>query len=682
MKRTHAIAGLALLGLLTVPVPAFAAGTSAATVPTEPAAVRLATLAPQVPTGASRLGTLASTQQLTITVALRPSHADRLSALLHDLYDPTSAQYEQWLAPGQFIQEFGPTRAQIDTVTAWLHHQGLNDTTVEGMAIRARGDTAHVAHAFSVSFARYRLGDHSSGYIASAAPLLPRAVAADVTSIVGLSDTIRLKTSLEVATANGTRGRRPALSAAAQATTPAATTGCTTAKVFAGNKFWTPSQIGHFYGVNNLFAAGLSGKGKTVALVEFAPSVATDTNSFLSCFGLHNRVSVEQINGGAPTDPNGTVETEIDIQQAAAQAPGASIVSYEAPNTGAGEYDVYNRIVTEDKAQVVSTSWGDCESNVESAGNFIDAIHTVFQQAAAQGQSVFAASGDSGSEGCFDGTTSAASESLDVDHPADDPLVTGVGGTSLVNAGSEPVWNDCEGEVGVACAQSGGGASGGGLSRHFARPSWQPLAAHAICSTCREVPDISANAGVYETFFDSGWIAVGGTSIAAPTLAGLAADLDQGSTNGRIGDFAPKLSALAARHVYGTALTDVNTGVNWNTLTLETPGSTDLTRTHGGTYQTAAGFDLASGFGTPLAYGLSCPEIFGVSPNHAKAGARVAVHGLGLEKATIKFGPNVAPVISANAKSAVVIVPNGSRTRAVSGTDAMCTGNRRVTFTS
>jgi len=680
MKRTHAIAGFALVGLLIVPVPAFAAST--APVATESATVRLAALAPQVPADASRLGALASTQPLTITVALRPSHTDRLSALLHDLYDPASPRYEQWLAPGQFVQQFGPSRAQIDTVTSWLHRQGLSDTTVQGMAIRASGDSERVAHALSVSFSRYRLGDHSTGYAASAAPLIPRAVADDITTIVGLSDTIRLKTSLEVATANSARGRRLGSNTAAHVTSPAVSTGCTTAQVFAGNRFWTPNQIGSFYGVNKLFSAGLTGKGRTVALVEFAPSVATDTNSFLSCFGLHNRVSVEQINGGAATDPNGTVEAEIDIQQAAAQSPGASIVSYEAPNSGAGEFDVYNRIVTDDKAQVVSTSWGDCETNVASSGNFINAVHTVFEQAAAQGQSIFAASGDSGSEGCFDGTTSTTSESLNVDHPADDPLVTAVGGTSLVNPGSEPVWNDCEGEVGVACAQSGGGASGGGLSRQFSRPAWQPLAANATCSTCREVPDISANAGVYETFFDSGWIAVGGTSIAAPTLAGIVADLDQGSKNSRIGDFAPKLAALAAQHVYGSALTDVNTGFNWNTLSVETPGSTDLTHTHGGTYRTTAGFDLASGFGTPLAYGLVCPEIDTMSPTHAQAGARVTVHGLGLEKATIKFGSDVARVISANAKSAVVIVPNGSRTRVVSGSDPMCAGNQRVSFTS
>jgi subtilase family serine protease/ribosomal protein S11 len=679
MKRTHAIAGLALLGLCTGPVPAFAASTS--TVPVLAATVRLAALAPQVPAGALRLGALASSQPLTVTVALRPTHTDRLSALLAALYDPASPQYERWLAPGQFVREFGPSAAQIDAVTAWLHHQGLADTTVQGMAIRASGDAERVGQALSVSFSRYRLGGHATGYIASAAPLVPRAVADDITSIVGLSDTIRLKTSLEVSTGSGTRGTRRTSSASAPASESTASTGCTTARVFAGDKFWTPKQIGSFYGVNTLFSGGLTGKGKRVALVEFAPSVATDTNSFLSCFGLHNRVSVEQVNGGAPNDPNGTVEAEIDIQQAATQAPGASIVSYEAPNSGVGEYDVYNRIVTEDKAQVVSTSWGDCESNVESSGNFINAMHTVFQQAAAQGQSVFAASGDSGSEGCFDGTTSATSESLDVDHPADDPFVTAVGGTSLVNPGSEPVWNDCEGTVGVACAQSGGGASGGGLSRHFGRPSWQPLAANALCSTCREVPDISANAGVYETFFDSGWIAVGGTSIAAPTVAGLVADVDQGAAGGRIGDLAPKLAALAVRHGDGSAFTDVNLGFNWDTLTLERPGSDDLTRTHSGTYRTTAGFDLASGFGTPLAYGLACPKIETMSPDHGPAGTHVTVHGLGLEDAAIKFGPNAATVISASAKSAVVIVPKGSRTRNVTGTDPICAGNGRASFT-
>ena len=679
MRRTHAIAAFAALGLVVGPLPAFASTTTGAVGSPRTSSVRLATLRPHVPAGAAHLGTVPSNQPLTITIALRPSHTDRLASLLHDLYDPNSSRYQHWLAPGDFARQFGPSRAQIATVTSWLHEQGLHDTSLKGMAVHASGTASDVSRALGVSFSRYQLAPHSTGYIASAAPLLPVAVADSITSIVGLSDTVRLHNSLHVASRANTRGMRFAPGGATKVTTTPAATGCTSASNLAGDKFWTPAQIRSLYGVNSLIAGGLTGKGKTIALVEFAPSIVSDTNAFLSCFGLHNDVSVRRVNGGAATDPEGSIEAEVDIQEAATQAPGAAIMSYEAPNTGAGEYDVYNAIVTDDKAEVVSTSWGDCESDVASAGNFIDSLATVFQQAAAQGQSVFAASGDTGSEGCYDGSSTSAT--LDVDHPASDPYVTGVGGTSLVRPGSEPVWNDCEGEVDASCAASGGSAAGSGLSNHFKRPSWQPLAPNTTCTTCRQVPDISANAGVYETFYKSGWLAVGGTSIAAPTLAGIVADIDQGCQAGRIGDFAPKLSALAAKHVYGSALTDVKSGINWTTLGVESPGSTDLTRTHGGAFRTTSGFDVATGFGTPLGAGLACPQISSITPTTAKAGARVTLHGLGLEKATIKFGTKTATVVATSAKSAVVIVPKGSGTVNVSGTDAIGTGSLLAPFT-
>ena len=432
--------------MLIAPIPAFASGPSAA-VGGPASKVRLASLAPRVPVGAARLGALASSSRLTITIALRPSHTDRLAALLHDLYDPASPRYEHFLAPGEFSRQFGPSPAAVDAVTSWLHTEGLHDTSVQGMAVHASGAARDITRALGVSFSRYRLSPESTGYIASAAPLLPRAVAADITSIVGLSDTVRLHSSLDVAPTNRTRGERSPAAGDPQVTAPAATAGCVAARTFAGDKFWTPAQISSLYGVNSLFAGGLTGKGKSIALVEFAPSIATDTKSFLTCFGLNNKVTVVPVAGGSPADPQGSIEAEVDIQEAAAQAPGASILSYEAPNTGAGEYDVYNAIVSDDRAQVVSTSWGDCESDVATAGTFIDAMATIFQQAAAQGQSVFAASGDTGSEGCYDG--SSTTTSLDVDHPASDPYVTAVGGTSLVKPGSEPVWNDCEGEIGA-----------------------------------------------------------------------------------------------------------------------------------------------------------------------------------------------------------------------------------------
>ena len=147
------------------------------------------------------------------------------------------------------------------------------------------------------------------------------------------------------------------------------------------------------------------------------------------------------------------------------------------------------------------------------------------------------------------------------------------------------------------------------------------------------MPDISANAGVGETFYDSDsrsgpsppldhWTAVGGTSIAAPLLAGIAADIAQSCKGGRLGNFAPKLNALAATHVYGSALTDVTHGHQLDELpAIETPGSIDLTRTHAGAFKTATGFDLATGLGVPIAPGLACPQITSMTPESRHAPA-------------------------------------------------------------
>ena len=201
----------------------------------------------------------------------------------------------------------------------------------------------------------------------------------------------------------------------------------------------------------DLFAAGMTGKGKTIALLELGKSRPADTKQYFACFGLKNRVKVKRINGGAGGGANASLEAEIDIQEAATQAPGAKIISYEAPNTATGEYNAYNAIVNDNVAQVVSTSWGKCEALLLAEPNgasFINALHTVFQQAAAQGQTVFAASGDTGSEDCYDGTAVPPSETLQVDSPANDPFVTGVGGTAIEEPGVEPVWNDCGGLVG------------------------------------------------------------------------------------------------------------------------------------------------------------------------------------------------------------------------------------------
>jgi len=651
--------------------------------------VRLARLAPRVPAGATPLGRTASNRPLSITVVLQPSHQEALEQLLHDQYDPASPHYQQWLSTGEFARAFGPTPAVVDQVTGWLHAQGLTHTSVTNVAVQATGDAAAVGRALGVSFSDYRLAGGATGYVASAAPLMPSTVADNVASVLGLSDTLRFDPAIDRAPG---RVRAPAAAAsprgfAQPAVAPAA---CAEARTFAGSTFWTADQVGRLYHVGDLISAGLTGKGKTIALLELGRSRASDTSAYLSCFRLRNRVKVKHIDGGAAAGQLASLEANIDIQSAATQSPDATIVSYEAPNTLQGEYDAYNRIVDDNTAQAVSISWGKCDALLEAAPNgalFIDAVHTLFKQAAAQGQTVFAAAGDTGSVDCYDGTTTPPSDTLQVDYPAEDTFVTGVGGTALEQPGVETVWNECEGLTGSSCAASGMKAGGGGLSTHFPRPPWQRLASNATCSVCRQVPDLSANAGVGEVFYDSGtapppnsWTAVGGTSIAAPLMAGITADVAQGCRGGRVGNFASKLNALANRKVYTTGLIDITRGINWSNATIETPGNNDLTRSHHGAFKTTKGFDLASGFGRPIASGIACPQINSISPRRGAAGDFVALRGVGLEKATIKFGKKVAPVVLSGPLRAIVVAPKLAGTVTVTASDPIGTGGRHALF--
>ena len=181
--------------------------------------------------------------------------------------------------------------------------------------------------------------------------------------------------------------------------------------------------------------------------------------------------------------------------------------------------------------------------------------------------------------------------------------------------------------------------------------SWQTT---QPCGTdCREVPDISANAGVPMALYaNGGWTAAEGTSFAAPFMGGMVADADSGC--GQVGLFTPLLYTLYEQGSYGTAFNDV------------TEGDTDLTGSNDGDFPALADFDAATGIGTPLAPGLACTQVYSVSSGYA--GSNVTVSGLGLEHATIYFGTAQASVVSETATSAVVTVPAGSGTVVVSAT--------------
>jgi len=653
---------VAAIALVAFSLPVFATNTADAA----PSMVRLGRLAPPaLPRDATRIGPVPQSQAIGLELVLAPSHQAELTSLLHSLYDIDSSQYHHWLKPGQFAQRFDPASGAITKVKAWLASVGLHSAYRSGFTMRVTDRARAVEKGLGVIFDDYRLAHGQEVPVAGAAPLLPAALSASVVSVMGLDGAPQLTSQL--APRHSTQGTRLLPHDEGLSPCPAATSA-------AGAGTFTADQVGAAYGIASLTGSGQTGAGQEVAVYELGQHIGSDISAYETCFGLHNSVTTVAVDGGGSTGAGGTAEADADIEQVATQAPGASIVSYEGPNTSMGNYDTWQRIVSQDAAGVVSTSYGLCEPDSVNDG-FVSAEDTLFVQAAMQGQTILSASGDSGSEDCYS-PSGGMDSSLQVDFPASDPNVTAVGGTTLQLPDTESAWNDCEGDTGTICANApGAGAGGGGVSRISVRPSWQPaepqwsIAGSSCGTNCRDVPDVSANSGTPEVFYvEGGWGAFAGTSISAPLVAGIVADTSDGCS-GREGMVAQALYGLAGEGLYGTALTDVVGGDN------------DLTRTNSGQYPSVPGYDPATGLGTPIAGGWSCPEVTSVSPALAQPGAEVTIGGFALDKATVTFGTAPAHVVSSTATSATVIVPVGSGTVAVGASSPVGAGTYTGTFT-
>jgi hypothetical protein len=623
-----------------------------------------------------------------LQVELAPSDPAGLASLLADLYNPASPDYHAWLSPGAFARDFPPSPGAAAQVSAWLSGLGLHATRASGDSISAQGSSAQVTRGLGVSFDRYREHDGAVVYASHGTPEIPAPLVGEVSGVLGLTDApVEMAqiapTSIgrgaeraqaggaERAQAGGAERAQAGGAERAQAAGPTISA-CTTASQLAStDDGYTANVVGAHYGISTLVGDGADGSGQKIGVFELASSSATDIGTYESCFNLHNSISVVPVDGGGGSDADDTVEADLDIEQAATQAPDAAIVSYEGPNTLTGVIDIWQQIVDADAVAVVSNSWGVCEPE---GNDEMSAVDPLLEQAAAQGQAIFSGSGDDGSEDCFDppGDTNTA---LAVDYPASNPWVTAVGGTSLSLNGSEVVWNGCLGVTPpTGCDESGGG--GGGVSSYEAKPTWQSglvtpagFTCGAEGTNCREVPDISANAGVPEIFYAGGsWGAFTGTSVAAPMVAGLWADRQSACVHPASGDAAPILYEVAANGGYGAGLNDITQGEN------------DFTQSHGGQFGAGAGYDLASGLGSPIAPGLACAEVTSVESSQAPAGTQVTVNGLGLAGATITFGGAKATVVSGTASAETVVVPPGSGTVTVSATSPLGEGPATATF--
>jgi Pro-kumamolisin, activation domain/Fibronectin type III domain/IPT/TIG domain len=615
-----AIAGAAALAIGAMVTPPAVAATA------RPVPVSLARVAraPRLPAGARVLGRPAASTTISGLVALAPRDSAALGEAAAAVSNPKSTSYRHYLAKGQFAARFGPTAATIAAVKSALTASHLKVGTVSsnGLLVPFSGSIATVQSAFHTTIANVRLSNGATGRETTSSVSLPATVASQVVSVIGL-DTLVTPTSHAAPPSTHSTSPVPGPAVNKLVHSPGAPNACSSA-IADGAAFGglTDDQIAHAYGVDGLYSAGDLGAGQHIAIFEGEPYLPSDLAAFDKCYfpstatAMASRVHNIAIGGSAGTGP-GEGEAILDVEDVSALAPGANIDVYTAPNSTAGAMENYSAIVNDDADQEISTSWGFCELDEQQLEpGYINVENAVFQQAAMQGQTVFSAAGDAGSDDCAGHAVVPTAPTLSTDDPSSQPYVTAVGGTAITDADNPPtenVWND----------GSTLGGAGGGISSVWGAPSWQqsvltagdkaaaalavtsgqtPCAQSTDGSLCRELPDISAQADeftgavtIYAAEF-GGWSAIGGTSSATPLWAAMMADINAsaGCAPGHdLGFVSPALYALAAvPAAYAASFNDVKTGNN------------DVYDQFGGhLYAAATGYDMASGLGSPRVVG-------------------------------------------------------------------------------
>jgi subtilase family serine protease len=605
------------------------------------ARVALAGSAAPLPAGAVRVGALPASQTLTVDVTLKLGNEAGLDALLAGLADPKSPYFRQFVGRDQFGPEFGLSLAGIAKVREGLTSLGLNPgpTDPDRLFIPVTGTAAAIGRAFGTTLLNYRLPGGRVAYQNTVAPQVPASIAPYVQGIVGLDNIYRAQRAshrqaipgaqgpaVPAAPATGTAaGSATGTVAAATAAHPArpCTTATNEAVAFHG---YTADEFASHYGMTALYKAGDLGQGVRVALAELEPNLGSDIASYKACYGITTKVEATVVDKGVGSGA-GEGEAALDIENVAGIAPAATIDVYQDGSTTVDPlFDIASRVAALDRDQVLSISYGLCEKEAGTA--VLAAYQKVFKTLDAKGITTVAASGDSGSTGCYDGSATKSTV-LSPWVPAASPYVLSVGGTAMTSAGplsAEVAWNGSTSKF--------PGAGGGGVSALLCMPNYQDfnqvfpktdppiqgmISAHSVkAKSCvsgndpkgyrRQVPDISANgasSSPYIMVYTGKWFAFWGTSAGTSLVAGEAALIDA----------SPYCSAKgwgSGTHVgiLPQALYSMMT-VNSDVLYAQTPrwalrditkGNNDDTASGytGGLYPTAKGYDMATGLGAPV----------------------------------------------------------------------------------
>jgi subtilase family serine protease len=524
----------------------------------------------------TRLGTLPAAQALHLSIALSPRNASAMNAATRAIYTPGSASYHQYLTPDQWAASYAPTTADVAKVTSYLQSQGFTNIQTMGnrLLVTADATAAHAEQAFNTSLVNFTLGSDTV-YGNTSAAQVPASLNGIVSAVIGLNDL-----PLNAVKPTVKQAGSPDLE---------------------GGLF--PAQF------KTTYDTGSTPSGKNISIAILTEGSTTDVVSSLRYAEAQEglaKVPVTVVNVGAQsTDTSGADEFDMDSQVSTGVADTVKhLYMYNIGSLVDAQIDAdFAKFVSDDKATALSASIGGCEINSYLDGSEVS-TDVVMQEAAMQGQSLFASSGDNGDACMYVAAIGAPAGVPGVNWPASGEFDTAVGGTSLVS--------DDQGNRVDEIAWVG---SGGGISQ-VENPGWwtqdtDPAFDSEYISGGRAVPDVSLDADPNVATPAKIYVGktidfVGGTSLSSPMMLGFWARLEAAHSN-KLG-----LASIPLYQVYDK----VNPGTSETTPVGLTqvipspdpqpvPGFTDITIGDNGVYPALPGYDEATGLGAPDVAALS-----------------------------------------------------------------------------
>ncbi len=488
--------------------------------------------------------------QLTMILTRSPQQEQAFEQFLADQQDPASPDYHHWLTPDEVGTRFGLSDQDIDTLTGWLQSRGLHVNWIAPSRtfIGFGGASADVGRAFQTELRYYKV-DGEQRMSVSSDPVIPEALLPAITAIRGLYTIDEHALNHKIAM----RSASPEYN-------------------FQSSHFLGPYDFDIVYDVPYGSMSGSSAAGQTIGIVSWSRTSFADFNSFRNVTEatFANPTEVIPVGyggidpgpaagaGGVATD--GQDEATLDVTRAGSVAQDAKLLLVASSRTGSNDAlgsDAQYLVQTSPvPAQIITISFGACESAAGLSG--VTYWDSLFQQAAAEGISVFVSSGDSGASGCDKSfaTPPTAPAANSINYICSSGYATCVGGTEF-NDVSDPslYWRTGGSLPGLRSAlgyiPEGAwdepldsnsdptiAGSGGGVSKFIATPSWQTGTGIPAARAGRYTPDVSFSSSGHDGYFicyavaggscvTAGYFAVfSGTSAAAPGMAGIAALLN------------------------------------------------------------------------------------------------------------------------------------------------------------